>query len=107
MPLWTLKRLVRKALELTGDEPENLVCFWQEMDWSAIEPTGEIIRCSFDELPENEFDASLGGRGGENFIGFSDRYVYVPVTYDGAYWIEPVPRHPECVEKIERLGGGM
>ncbi len=47
-----------------------------------------------------------GTWGTEVAMAFSARYIYVAATYDGGDWFEAIPRHPEGVTFIPRLGGG-
>lgn len=108
----TIKQQVARAAEEVGDDTANLICFYEpraaKYRWrdSTADP---LIRCSFDELPEREFDEGYGGREGERFIGFSEHFVYVCGTYDGSEWITAVPRDPAVVERTKQLpiiGGG-
>lgn len=109
--LTTTKQQLLDALEKTGDKPEDLVCFYQPIiltedfeNWGVV--LGDMVACSFDELPERLYDAMWGRVEGEPCIAFSPRYVYVKVQHDGAEWFEPVPRHPEYVRApIPCLGG--
>jgi hypothetical protein len=94
----TIKTQVVKTATGVGDNPESLVCFYRP--FLERYEFGPMVRCTVAELPEREFN---DGRGGEPFIGFSDRYVYVCVTYDGSEWIEAVPRSPEVVEATGKL----
>jgi hypothetical protein len=42
-----------------------------------------------------EFDAGYGGSQGKPVLAWSEKYVYFPVVYDGAEWIERAPRNPQ------------
>ena len=102
--LTTLKKQVRRALQETGDSEASLVCFYQPVspeheEWPGwrIEELPPPVRCTFDELPERAYDPSYGAPEGEPFIGFSDRYVYISLQYDGSEWIAPIPRNPDMV----------
>ena len=84
----TIKEQVRRALKDTEDTTDMLYCIC----------AGE--RGSFDNLPEQEYDEGYGGTRGPEFIAYSPKYVYISVQYDGAEWIEAIPRHPEYVDRI-------
>ena len=64
-----------------------------------------MIRCTFDELPEREFDEGYGSVEGEPTIAFSPNYIYVRHIYDGAENFAAVPRNPEDVAFIPEIGG--
>ncbi len=51
-------------------------------------------------LPHRLFDQGYGGTNGEPLIAFTKKYVYICVQYDGAEWMEAIPRHPEVVGNI-------
>lgn len=107
----TLKEQVAEAATAVKDDTGAMVCFYRPKvgaDYASDE-WGPRVRCGFAELPEREFDEGYGGREGEPFIGFTERFVYVCGTYDGAEWIDAVPRSPEVVEATGHLpviGGG-
>lgn len=104
----TLKQQVRDAAELAGDNDyPSMVCFFRpaiisEQD-GCVEDFGPRARGAFADLPERKFDAGYGGHEGEPFIGFTEQFVYVCGTYDGAEWIVAVPRSPEVVESFPPL----
>jgi len=107
----TTKEQLLEVLKDTGEKEEDIICFYQPVDgisepgWN-IEKCGEVIRCKVSELPERKFDSGYGAPEGEPFIAFGPKYVYIKLQYDGSEWIEPIPRHPEYVEKpILWLGG--
>ena len=96
----TTKSQLLDALKLTGDKPEDLVCFYQapvgkDPPWYPDE-FSDPIRCAFADLPEHEITASWGG---EPCIAFSERYVYVRVECEGEERFAAVPRHPKWVTK--------
>ncbi len=51
-----------------------------------------------------EFDDSYGGSEGKPFTAWSETRVYFPVVYDGAEWVDWVPRNP-CDEATGHCGG--
>ena len=108
----TIKEQLAKCLQETGDKPDDLICFYQPhagpVDWFDGGTDGfPVIRAAFDELPDREFRAGLGGVEGEPTIAFSERYVYIRVYYDGAEEFKAVPRNPENVgATIPWFGGG-
>ena len=105
----TTKGQVRKAL-MKGDSLENLVCFYQDYKGADVRHEKNpppVKLCMGSELPVREFRDGLGGPEGEPCICFSKRFVYIKVRYDGAEWVEAIPRHPEQVGKsIPWPGGG-
>jgi len=50
------------------------------------------------------FDRGYGGSEGPHFTAWSEKRVYFPGVYDGAEWIDSVPRHP-CDEATKHIGG--
>jgi len=54
---------------------------------------------------DDAFDDGFGGAEGQHFTAWSKTRVYFPVVYDGAEWVESVPRNP-CTEACEHIGGG-
>lgn len=111
-----LKAQVAEAAEAVKDDPSSMICFYEPVDenggrrssWSS-KPAPPPIRCTFDELPTREYDSGYGGVNGEYFIGFTERFVYVRSVYDGAEWIDAVPRSPEqftASPQFPELGGG-
>lgn len=51
------------------------------------------ITLSESEL-NKKFDTGFGAVKGKSFLAWSENWVYFPVCYDGAEWIEYVPRNP-------------
>lgn len=108
----TIKKQVAEAAEKVGDDPKSLQCFYvpmapDERSYDDEVQARAIVACTFDELPDDEFSSSYGGVEGVPIICFSERYVYAKVVYDGAEWVEAVPRHPEYVKNpLPELGGG-
>jgi hypothetical protein len=54
---------------------------------------------------DREFDDDFGSKEGVPFTVWTRGRVYFPAVYDGAEWVESVPRDP-CEEKTEHVGGG-
>ena len=50
------------------------------------------------------FDREFDGVEGCSFTAWGGKYVYFPATYDGAEWIECVPRNP-CLIATAHIGG--
>ena len=48
-----------------------------------------------------EFHDGYGSVQGEPFVAWDMNWTYVPIRYDGAEWIERVPRSPELASIIE------
>lgn len=100
----TTKEQLLDVLKETGEKPEDLVCFYQPTEgvqypgWN-IQKCGEVIKCKVSELPDRQFDEGHGAALGEPFIAFGKKYIYIKGQYDGAEWVEAVPRHPEYVKK--------
>lgn len=67
--------------------------------WEDLETTFE------DGEAWEEFDPDFGHVQGKSFTAWSKDWVYFPVKYDGAEWIERVPRNP-CDIKTNHVGGG-
>ena len=59
-------------------------------------------------LTERELHArtpdGFGGSERAPFTLWTAKRVYFPAVYDGAEWVESVPRHP-CKEKTKHVGG--
>ena len=56
-----------------------------------------------EELLER-FNSGFGGSEGCPFTLWTKKRVYFPVVYDGAEWVDSVPRDP-CEEKTRHIGG--
>jgi len=66
----------------------------------------EIIANTLTEEELNrEFYSGYGGEEGVRFTAWTQNYVLFPACYDGAEWVESVPRYP-CEEKTFHVGGG-
>lgn len=57
--------------------------------WADVE-SHTLTETQLDEL----FDHGYGGSYGAAFTLWTKNHVYFPAVYDGAEWIEFVPRHP-------------
>ena len=75
----TWRKLIKEAAANNDDSFDSLVITIDE---------GELDR---------EFDDGSGGTEGSPFTAWSNDYVYFPVCYGGAEWVDSVPRHPGCV----------
>jgi hypothetical protein len=58
------------------------------------------------ELLDEKFDDSWGTAEARPFVAWSERWVYFPVTYDGAEWVSKVPRNPCSEFAPGHVGGG-
>ena len=58
-----------------------------------------------DEELNQTFYTGYGGSDGCPFTLWTSNRVYFPVCYDGAEWVDSVPRFP-CEEKTNHIGGG-
>ena len=82
----------------------NLITTWAHKIKAAA-GEDEIISCTLSDSELNvEFDCDYGHGEGKPFTAWSENYVYFPVVYDGAEWVERVPRNP-CNEATEHVGG--
>ena len=52
-----------------------------------------------------EFDDDYGNVEGSPFAVWSTGFIYFPVKYDGAEWVESVSRNPNG-KPIPHIGGG-
>lgn len=82
---------------------------WKELLEEQFKANGEdftqmVTTLSKDDLEKN-FDSGYGGTEGKPFTAWGLDYVYFPVQYDGAEWVESVPRNP-CKEVTCHVGGG-
>lgn len=104
----TTQEMMRNAIRDAGEEESAVECYYRDIkDQQWGKPSPAALRCSVAELPTREFDDGYGGTEGEPVIGFSQKYVYVSVTYDGSEWIAAVPRHPDYIsdKALPCLGG--
>ena len=78
---------------------------WREL----IQETAKddiIIHCTLSDEDLNiKFDSGYGLVNGKSFTAWSEKRVYFPVCYDGAEWVESVPRNPSG-ESCDHVGGG-
>lgn len=71
----------------------------------ALAKDDEIIYCTLtDKELEEEFYSGYGMSNGKPFTAWSEKYVYFPVVYDGAEWVERVPRNI-CEVATNHVGG--
>lgn len=82
---------------------------WKELLEEQFKANGEdftkmVTTLSKDDLEKN-FDPGYGGTKKKPFTAWGLDYVYFPVQYDGAEWVESVPRNP-CKEVTCHVGGG-
>lgn len=106
----TTKGQLLKCIKQTGENPDTIVCFWQDCEgsWKNYnrETSPPIQSGPVGALPEREFDPSYGGTEGEPCIAYSDHYIYIKVQYDGMEWFVAIPRHPQFLDgRIPWPGG--
>lgn len=63
----------------------------------------EMLNDAFKRL-EREFDDGFGGNEGEPFWAWTKTKVYFCTVYDGAEWIDSIPRNPQFGEPTH-IGG--
>lgn len=82
---------------------------WKEMITASLESANEswedVEACTLTigEL-NRSFDDGWGSPEGSPFTLWTKNRVYFPICYDGAEWVESVPRQP-CNEATSHLGG--
>lgn len=82
---------------------------WRKLISNAMTARGESFTDAIHWTPrdldfDKKFDNGYGGSEGVPFTLWTHGRVYFPVVYDGAEWVESVPRHP-CDEATPHLGG--
>jgi len=82
--------MLRGAMVVHGDELEDLVDCVPAIDSPDM---------------QGEFNTGYGSTEGCAFTAWTDERVYFPVQYDGAEWVESVPRHPDGTA-TGHVGGG-
>jgi len=93
-----MRKMIVKALEKHGETWDQFVYVlgaqsqWRDED----DPPVDI---------DTEFDDGYGGVNSLPFTGWTAKRVYFPAKYDGAEWVESVPRHPSD-EPTDHVGGG-
>lgn len=99
----TRREQLQKALA-DGDRLEDLVIFYQaKRSW--LVDGFPIVRMTIEALPDASVDSGWGGTTDEHLlIAFSERYVYVFNTYDGANEFMAIPRSPDGVTFIPVTG---
>jgi len=123
----TLQQQLREVLRLTGEDPEELDCYYQDhagvVDawWheelrgyypSAPVPAGNrdavppIVHCRVDELPAHQFDPGFGQTAGSPTICFSPHYIDIRERYDGSERFIAIPRQAEELGQIIPWPGG-
>ena len=58
------------------------------------------------QLLDFEFNNDYGGTEGFPFLAYSADRVYFPCCYDGAEWVESLPRNPSDEPIPGHFGGG-
>lgn len=80
---------------------------WRELITTHLKehPDEEIIAITpGEEILDKDFDDGYGTSKGDAFTAWSQNRVFFPVVYDGAEWVESVPRDP-CDEATAHVGG--
>lgn len=82
---------------------------WQRIIEHALKENNETVKdivYSFPKWSElnNEFDNNFGRINGCKFTLWTTNHVYFPACYDGAEWVESVPRNP-CHIATGHVGG--
>ena len=91
------------------DDDDSDRTTWRIMINKALKERGEtwvdVVHCTLTE-PELDtpFSRGYGGVDGKPFTLWTKRRVYFPACYDGAEWVESVPRDP-CDEPTRHVGG--
>lgn len=82
------KKLLEPLLHKTGDTLVSIV----------VEDGAEakFVELDSPEMTE-EFDPGYGGTEGCPFTAWGKRFIYYPYGYDGAEWVDYIPRNP-CLE---------
>ena len=80
---------------------------WKEMisgEYETQRDSGDVVVTLTKEEAESKFHIGYGGTNGRPFTAWTKDRVYFPVCYDGAEWVESVPRNfPGSV--TEHVGG--
>lgn len=92
-----------------------MTTWWQELknrgwlsdvnknyEWHNTYPATD----TFEEFLHKEFDDDYGGIEGDSFVILTKDWIYFPICYDGAEWIERVPRYPNDTFIPHHFGGG-
>ena len=84
--------------KLKGNTQMDEVTTWKELIDACLMKNSifekiETITLTPEELNE-QFDNGVGDIQGKPFTAWTKSYVLFPVTYDGAEWVEAVPRNP-------------
>ena len=77
---------------------------WKELLEDKFDDDELIANTLSNEEYNRPFDDGFGGPEGKPFTAWSKEWVYFPVCYDGAEWVERVPRNP-CDVPTEHVGG--
>lgn len=81
---------------------------WEEEIKEVMEENGddysELITTLSKEELKIKFNDNFGSENGKPFTGWTEKFVYFPVTYDGSEWVECVPRNP-CDTATYHVGG--
>jgi len=105
MPTNTKKELL-DALTRNNESPEDLeavfykpiVHLWED----SYKSKNKVVKCTFDELPEREFNPGYGSvvrfLKGEPIYAYTKDWIYFKVCYDDSEWISWIPRNPENVK---------
>ena len=83
---------------------------WREDITEALAENGETwadveAHTLTDEQLDKKFDHGYGGTEGAPFTLWTKNNVYFPGCYDGAEWVQSVPRNPNG-HATEHVGGG-
>ena len=70
--------------------------------WENIESVNSIMVPWLDIV----FEAGFGIANPTPFILWTQKFIYFSAVYDGAHWVEIIPRNPCADFKHEHVGGG-
>jgi len=80
------------------------VVTWRKKFEAVLDGDTLIHNTLTEEDMDVQFDDGYGGPEGKPFTAWSETHVYFPQCYDGAEWIERVPRNPNN-EPTQHMGG--
>ena len=97
-------------LEQHGDKPHEIEVVWINPGWDEnynSQPSRKLDKSEWYDFFVNQPDGSgFGGTQCTAFHLYSKSVILFMGCYDGAEWVESIPRDPNEEREVEHVGGG-
>jgi hypothetical protein len=91
-----METLRKELTELGFDWNTGKIILWnldgEYRSWSESQPVVKTIKDWKDKDLDYEYDTGYGSADTPHFIAEDDKFIYMPVQYDGASWLYKVSK---------------